>query len=123
MNRPPYTSPKWGGDGGFLFDQPGEERIVMIRFFRTAPCRKCDAIQETLESLCLAHEVRTVKADRRPVKGLPAGAAAPVLIDGERVIEGGEPILNHLEELKAVKALWDKYQTDACYCDEAGRVE
>jgi hypothetical protein len=49
---------------------------------------------------------------------------APVLIDGDRrVIEGDEPILKHLEELEAVKALWDKYQTDACYCDEDGRVE
>ncbi len=95
----------------------------MLRFVRTAQCRKCDAIQETLESLCLAHDVRVGMTHGPRASGLPASVTAPVLIDGDRVIEGDEPILKHLEELAAVKALWDKYQTDACYCDEEGRVE
>ncbi len=88
----------------------------MLLFFRAAQCRKGDAIQETLERLCLAHEVRTGRARGRDVSG-------PVLIDGARVIEGDESIRKHLEELEAVKALWDKYQTDACYCDDRGGIE
>ncbi len=95
----------------------------MLQFFRTGGCGKCDAIQEILESLCLAHEVRDGTAHARRARGLPAGATAPVLIDGRRVIEGDEAILKHLEALEAVKARWDKYQTDACYCDAAGEIE
>lgn len=94
----------------------------MITFFRTPDCPECVEIQETLEELCLAHNVMLLKGDD-DAAGLPQGTHPPVLVDGNEVIQGRESIMAHLEGLEEFKALWEKYQTDACYCDEEGNVE
>jgi glutaredoxin len=91
----------------------------MITFYRRQSCRGCAAVQETLEELSLAHRVVLVGEDAKP----PEGTKPPVLVDDEEVIQGRDNILAHLEELKDFKAQWDKFQTDACYCDEEGNVE
>ena len=86
----------------------------MIRFFSMAQGGRCDEIRHVLESRCLAHCLIWVDEGAVP-DGLPKGAAPPVLVDGNRVIEGAEAILAHLDELAHFKALWDKYQSDSCY--------
>lgn len=95
----------------------------MITFFRTKSCPGCSAIQETLEELCIAHKVILVDENRGRSSGLPAGARPPVLVDEDEVIQGGDAIIGHLEKLKDFKAVWEKFQSDACYCDEAGNIE
>ena len=37
--------------------------------------------------------------------------------------QGRSTIHAHLEELKALRELWYKYGSDACYCGEEGDVE
>jgi hypothetical protein len=86
----------------------------MIRFFSMGHCGRCDEIRDVLESRCLAHRLIWVDEGAVP-GGLPKGAAPPVLVDGDRIIEGVEAILAHLDELTRFKALWDKYQSDSCY--------
>ena len=40
-----------------------------------------------------------------------------------RCIRTGGAIHAHLEELKALRELWYKYGSDACYCGDEGDVE
>jgi hypothetical protein len=94
----------------------------MITFFRTSDCPECGEIQDTLEELCLAHKVISLNGDD-DVSGLPQGTHPPVLVDGDEVIQGREAIVAHLAWLEGFKAVWEKFQTDACYCDEEGNVE
>ena len=49
---------------------------------------------------------------------LPEGKRAPVLIDGQKIIQGSRNIAGYLEKLEGFKVLWEKFQSDACYCDE-----
>jgi hypothetical protein len=54
---------------------------------------------------------------------LPEGTRPPVLIDDGAVYQDRNAIYAHLEELKAIRELWYKYGSDACYCGEEGNVE
>jgi len=39
-------------------------------------------------------------------------------VDEEKVVQGSDPIVARLEEIEKFKELWDKFQNDACSCDE-----
>jgi len=95
----------------------------MIIFYGTKGCRDCEAIEEAFQSLCLAHElIQTAPHGKKP-RGLPRGTRPPALLDGKEIIEGHGAVLAHLDKLEGIKGLWDKYQSDACYCDDEGNVE
>jgi hypothetical protein len=95
----------------------------MITFFATAKCRECGAIEEALQTLCLAHELVLAAGDQKPPKGLPPGTLLPAMVDGKSILQGHRDILEHVQQLEAVKALWDKYQSDACHCGDDGEIE
>ena len=95
----------------------------MITYYKGAGSPEYDPIQEALENLCIAHEMIRVSQGTRLPKAIPEGVRPPVLVDGKEIIQGMSPILNHIDKLIEIKALWDKYQTDTCYCDEHGNVE
>ena len=96
---------------------------AMITFYRTTEDAGNQEIQEALQELCLAHEVVFVTASGASRRGLPEGTRPPVLIDDGEVYQGRSTIQAHLEELKALRELWYKYGSDACYCGEEGNVE
>ncbi len=87
----------------------------MITLYRHRRCGKCDLLQEGLEKLVLAHRIGYVDED-----GMNSAA---VLEDEGDLVEGESAIEAHIECLKAFRAQWQKYQTDACYCDDDGNVE
>jgi glutaredoxin len=93
----------------------------MITLYRTEDCPRCSAIQEVLEALTLAHKVVVVEDSEDPE--VPHAARLPVLDDEGHLIVGRDAILDHLDKLAGFKAEWEKFQTDACYCDEEGNVE
>jgi hypothetical protein len=93
----------------------------MLRFLRTRDCRGCQAIQGTLEELSLAHEVVVVSGPTDAA--MPPGNRPPLLVDEGRSIQGSEKIIAHLQELEGLKSQWERFQSDACYCDEQGNVE
>ena len=95
----------------------------MIKLFRTADCPGCRDIQEILERLCIVHEVVTVPYDSKKQHLLPTGTKPPVVVDDDRIFEGYEAIVEHMDELEGFAELWRKYQSDACYCDEKGDLE
>jgi glutaredoxin len=95
----------------------------MIRFYRRRDCPLCADIQEAMERMVLAHEVIMVEKGRKEQAGLPAHVPLPVLMDEGKLIQGAENIKEHLERLEGFKAEWERFQTDACYCDENGEPE
>ena len=88
----------------------------MIMFYRNSDCPSCESLEETLRELCIAHKV--VVVDDKNKNKLPAGTMAPVLVDGRNIIQGNCNIASYLEKLEGFKALWEKFQSDACYYDE-----
>lgn len=95
----------------------------MIVFYRTKNCPGCQSIQETLEEMVLAHRVVIVEKGEDSWEQLPGGVTPPVLVDDKETIQGSKNIVKRLEKLEKFKALWEKFQSDACYCDEEGNVE
>ena len=94
----------------------------MITFFRNDNCQQCDAVEETLRDMSLAHKVVRPGATGSPTDQVPHGIAAPAVVDGEERFEGIPAIRRHLEALRQFKAEWDKFQSDACYCDDEGNA-
>lgn len=95
----------------------------MITFIRTKDCPRCSDIQEALEEMVLAHEVVVLADKYEDHEVLPEGAKPPVLIDGGKIVQGSEAILDHLEKLETFKEWWEKFQSDACYCDEQESID
>ena len=93
----------------------------MIVFYRKAECEGCEAIQETLENLTLAHRVVVTEGEELP-DDVPEDASMPVLVDDGKVYAGREKVLEHLNELESFKDLWYKFQSDACYCEDDGGI-
>lgn len=89
----------------------------MINFFRTPNCAGCQAIEDALAELGIAHKVILISEDNKSKELLPEGIKHPVLIDDGEIIQGNKRIIEHLEKLKEFKDLWCKYQSDTCYCD------
>jgi glutaredoxin len=92
----------------------------MITLYRTKSCPGCQAIEETLKELCLAHKVVIVRGPEGLPKLPDNGASPPLLIDDGQAIQGSRNIIEHLNELEEFKKLWEKFQSDVCYCDENG---
>lgn len=90
----------------------------MIILYITKHCSGCAGIDETLKELCIAHKTVVLGPDDQLPAQFSSAKKPPVLVDGEEVIQGSEKIVQHLQELAEFKALWDKYQSDACYCGE-----
>lgn len=91
----------------------------MLQFYRHQECAECEQIQEKLRELVLAHRVILVAHPSQ----LPRGGRPPLLIDGSNICQGKQAILAYLKALESFKTQWDKYQSDACYCDEDGNPE
>ncbi|MBN1361380.1 MAG: hypothetical protein JW993_12350 [Sedimentisphaerales bacterium] len=95
---------------------------TMITFFATSECSGCRTIREALEQMSLAREVVEVEGSGAAER-LPPGMEPPVLVDDHDIVQGHRRILAHLERLADFKATWEKFQSDACYCDDTGHVE
>ena len=95
----------------------------MIKFFRTDNCPGCQDIEDALNELCLACEVIVVKGRDDIPLSVPVSTKLPFLVDENVLIQGYKKIIEHLEGLEEFKSQWYKFQSDACYCDDAGDIE
>ena len=73
-------------------------------------------ILDGLKELVVAHEVEYLENTGKKFD-------LPAIIDDNRVIQGKRNIMQYLEELSEFLDEWQKYQSDACYCDSDGNVE
>lgn len=90
----------------------------MITFYRNTGCRDCARIAEKLREMSLAHDVVEAGTDAPDRKGREERQQLPCLKDDDKVIEGHGRIAEYIEQLEQFKGEWDKFQSDACYCDE-----
>jgi len=87
-----------------------------MKLYITENCGTCARLRESLDDTALAHETIVVP-EHEPFVGLPEGAEPPVLVDGDRVVQGSDAIFAYIEDLRQLKADWLKYQSDVCYSD------
>jgi hypothetical protein len=85
--------------------------VVVIQLIRPPESAAADAVAEQLRDLVVAFEEIE-----------DPGARAPLLRDGERVATGHDEIEAFIAELRRDVALWQKFQTDACYVDDDGGI-
>ncbi len=90
----------------------------MLKFYRTHNCPRCTEIQKALEEINYAHKVIMVKNSDEIQNEDLTDKKLPLLIDNDRISKGSDEIFKHLEDLKGFKELWDKFQSDACYCGD-----
>lgn len=85
----------------------------MIILHRTRESRRADEIQQKLEDLVAAHEVRYEAPE-----GLSGDISLPVLTEGEDFF-AGDDIDARLEELEGGLVFSRQISGDACYMDPA----
>jgi len=73
--------------------------------------------------MVVAHRVIDVADGKNLPKGIRETDQFPVLKDNGKMVQGEKEILRYLEEYKKLKDEWDKFQSDACYCDDEGNIE
>lgn len=95
----------------------------MIILFRRTDCPSCAEIESRLEEMVIAHKIVIFEKDKQINSPVTENTRLPALLDGEKTFCGKESILEHLEELEKFKTEWDKFQSDACYCDDEGDIE
>ena len=79
-------------------------------------CRTCSRVRESLSELAMACDVVVVPREGQADR-LPQGTHPPVLVDGDRVVQGGPDIFSYIVELQEFNREWLKYQSDTCYID------
>jgi hypothetical protein len=89
----------------------------MITFYRTKDCTACADVEDIMEELVLRHKDVVVK-DKSELPEEVKGSPLPLMVDDNERISGLHNIVEHLDEVAQFKRLWEKYQDDACYCDE-----
>jgi glutaredoxin len=99
-----------GRDAGEI----GQDGIMTL--YVTDDCRACSMVRDSLDEVAIAHET-VVVAVHKASDRLPKGTEAPVLVDGEKVIQGVVGISAYVDELWKLRADWLKYQSDTCYID------
>jgi hypothetical protein len=97
--------------------------MKMINIYISKDSDKQQQLKSTLEDMVIAHQVNEVEHKNELPPSLVGKENLPILIDGEDVVQGQEEIHKYLEKLKTFKQEWDKFQSDACYCDDEGEVE
>jgi len=79
-------------------------------------CRTCSRVRESLSELAMACDVVVVPREGQADR-LPQGTHPPVLVDGDKMVQGGPDIFSYIDELQELKRVWLKYQSDVCYMD------
>ena len=93
----------------------------MIELYRRADSQLGDAIEAALRDMVVAYELVVVEPEQEPAN-LPAGTALPAIKHDERLIVGQATLVAYLSELEQLVADWRRFQSDACYVDEAGEA-
>jgi hypothetical protein len=92
------------------------EGTNMLTLYLERNTPETDDILDQVSSMAVAHEV--VYADERPET-----PDTPALREGDETVAGLVSIMEYLEEFREFLARWQKFQSDACYCDADGNVE
>jgi len=85
--------------------------------------KESDEVLERTREMALACEVIYPEEGAPQGQSFPPCDSLPGLRDDDKIVCGKEDVLHYLEELGGFLEEWQKFQSDACYCDENGNVE
>jgi hypothetical protein len=88
----------------------------MITFYYKDDCKACDAVEEIMDKLVLAHESKVVH-DKNELPQEARTEDLPVMDDDGQVFSGLENIVDHLADVAGFKHYWDQTQSKNCYCE------
>jgi hypothetical protein len=91
----------------------------MVTLYRRRDDPWADEIQEALDEMVIAHEIETIDDGASPPGDVPA---LPALRDEGEIVTGKANLQGHLDELRALMADWNRFQSDACYVEEDGSI-
>lgn len=82
-----------------------------------------DEVQGALEAIVIQHDVVIVdSADDLPGVGAVSMQDLPALVDDGVVYASEAGLQRHVEELRQLMGVWDRFQSDACYIDDDGQL-
>jgi hypothetical protein len=91
----------------------------MIILYRRPDDEWADEIQEALNDMVIAYETEMIEDNQSLPKDVPH---LPALRDDGEVVTGKAALRDHLDDLRALMADWDRFQSDACYVEEDGSI-
>lgn len=95
----------------------------MITLYRHSESALGAEIQDALEEMVIQHEVVIVNSeDDFPEADGVSLQKLPALVDDGTIYTGEEALHQRLDVLRELMGNWNRFQSDACYLDEEGRV-
>lgn len=91
----------------------------MVTLYRRPEDPQADEIQDVLDEIVIAYDVESIGPDAAPPRDVPDLPA--LRTDGE-VVTGAAALQETLDDLRALMADWDRFQSDACHIDDDGTV-
>ena len=93
----------------------------MLTLYRTPEDELGLQIENKLRDIVIAHNVKIIHT-REEIPDDMEYDSLPVLIDNGNCISGETELIQHIEVLKKLMKDWDKFQSDACFMDDDGRI-
>jgi hypothetical protein len=91
----------------------------MVTLYRPPDDSWSDEIQDALDEMVIAYETEIIEAEAERPADVPS---LPALRSDGEVVTGEAALRDHLDQLRALMADWDRFQSDACYIDDRGEV-
>jgi hypothetical protein len=91
----------------------------VITLYRSPDDPWADEIQEALDEMVIAYETETTADGATPPDDIPT---LPALRDKGEIVTGKARLRTHLNELRALMADWNRFQSDACYIEDDGTI-
>ncbi len=91
----------------------------MVTLYRRPDDPHADELQSALDDMVIAYETETIQAGASPPNDVPK---LPALRTDGDVVTGAAALQETLDDLRALMADWDRFQSDACYINDDGTV-
>jgi hypothetical protein len=95
----------------------------MITLYIKEDCATCGELVDSLREISLAHNLVHVEFSNLRFIGKKQISNLPAITDGAKLIVGTAEVRNYIAKLEVIKAVWDRFQTDSCYCNQDGEIE
>ncbi len=91
----------------------------MVTLYRRPDAPQADELQAALDDMVIAYEVEKIVPGANPPSDVPE---LPALRTDGDVVTGPAALQETLDDLRALMADWDRFQSDACYVEDDGSI-
>jgi hypothetical protein len=92
----------------------------MIKLYREENSKQADIIEAEFQDMLLGYD-RVVIAEQDARQMFGAETNLPLITNNDKTVSG-EELPAYIEELRDLARDWQKFQVDACYVDDDGRI-